>query len=294
MSIPIVSFLSGRKIPKLGLGTWLIGGAATRDPNNDDVGQIKSLKDAIDSGFTFIRTAHNYAEGYCEELVGKVIKNYDREKLFLVSAANQKFAVDKQSLIEIAKGSLKNLQTDYFDLYLIGAVNPEVSIKEMMDGLVFLQENGLTKDIGVSNYRLSELKAAVNYLGKKVVYDEMHYNLIIREPEIDGTLEYCRQNGIILSAYRPLQLGQLSKPGILLLDEIAAKYKKSQSQIALKWLVQKEGVITMTKVLNSSHIREDLDIFDWDLDKEDMEKLNKDFPIQIRTSDCSLPRTFKL
>ncbi len=225
--------------------------------------------------------------------MGRAIKGYDRQKLFLVSCANQHFAVDKKSLIDIAKNSLKNLQTDYFDLYLIGAINPEGSVKEMMDGLLFLQENGLTKDIGVSNYRLPELKAAVEYTGTKIVYDEMHYNLIIREVELDGTLDFCRSHGIVLSAYRSLQLGQLSKPGIVLLDEIAKKYNKSQSQIALKWLVQKDGVIAITKALDTKHIKEDLDIFDWNLDQEDVEKLDRDFPIQIRISDCSAPRTFK-
>jgi diketogulonate reductase-like aldo/keto reductase len=293
IDIPIISLLSGRKIPKLGLGTWGIGGKQTRDPENDDKGQIKSLKYAIDSGFTFIRTAHNYAQGYCEELVGIAIKGYDRQKLFIVSCANERFAVDKKSIIEVAKSSLKNLKIDYFDIYLIGAINPEAPIKSILDGLVYLQEHGLTRDIGVSNYRLAELKAAVEYLGKKIVYSEMHYNLIIREPEICGALDYCRQNGIILGAYRPLQLGQLSKPGIVLLDNMAKKYKKSQSQIALKWLVQKEGVTTITKTVSAKHIREDLDIFDWHLEKEDIERLDKDFPIQIRISDCSEPRVFK-
>lgn len=293
ITIPKVKLLSGREIPKLGLGTWGIGGFAQKDLNNDDRGQIESVKFAIYSGFTFIRTAHNYAQGYCEELVGQAIKGYTREKLFLVSAANQNFAVDKKSIIEIARGSLKSLQTDYFDLYLIGAVNPDAPIKDILDGLVELQESGLAKDIGVSNYRLPELKAAVDYLGKKIVYDEFHYNLIIREAEVSGTLDFCRENSVVLSTYRPLQLGQLSRPGILLLDEMAKKYGKSQSQIALKWLVQKDGVITMTKATNKKHILEDLDIFGWQLEKGDEKRLDKDFPIQILKSDCVEPRKFK-
>lgn len=291
--IPKTKLLSNNEIPKLGLGTWGIGGGPTKDPNNDDKGQIESIKYSIDNGFSFIRTAHNYAEGYCEELVGKAIKGYDRKKLFLVSCANQKFAVDKKSIIEVAKGSLQSLKTDYFDIFLIGAVNPNTSVKSILDGLVWLKEHGLTKDIGVSNYRLPELKASVNYLGNEIVYSEMHYNLIIREPEICGALDYCRKKGIVLSAYRPLQLGQLSKSGIVLLDDMAKKYNKSQSQIALKWLLQKDGVITMTKVINKHHIDEDLDVFDWELEKKDVEKLDKDFPVQIRISDCSEPRVFK-
>jgi len=293
MVVPNAKLLSGREIPKLGLGTYMVGGGMKKDPNNDDRGQIENIRYAIEQGFTFIRTAHNYAEGYCEELVGTAIKNFDREKLFLVSCANQKFATDKDSIINVAKGSLKSLKTDYFDVYLIGAINPETSVKSILDGLMYLKVHGLTKEIGVSNYRLPELTAAHEYLGKNLAYSEMHYNLIIREPELDGSLEYCRENGIILSAYRPLQLGQLSKPGIIILDEMAKKYNKSQSQIALRWLVQKEGVISITKVLEKKHIREDLDIFDWELTPEDVIRLNKDFPVQIRISDCSEPRIFK-
>ncbi|MCR4329238.1 MAG: aldo/keto reductase [Candidatus Roizmanbacteria bacterium] len=294
VQVPTLKFTSGRQIPVLGLGTWLIGGDHNgRNPQNDDEGQIRSLKYAIDNGFTFIRTAHNYADGYCEELVGRAIESYDRSKLFLASAANQKWAYDKETLIKVAKGSLKSLKTDYFDLFMIGAVNPNYSIKPILDGLIYLQDRGLARDIGVSNYRLPELKAAYEYLGKKLVYSEMHYNLIIREPELSGTLDYCKKNNIILSAYRPLQLGQLSKPGIVLLDQMVKKYSKSQSQIALKWLLQKDGVITMTKALNTKHIIEDLDLFGWNLEKEDIKKLDKDFPIQIRLSDCSEPREFK-
>lgn len=293
IKIPTVKLSSSQQIPKLGLGTWGIGGGPTKNPNNDDRGQIASIRYALDNGFTFIRTAHNYSEGYCEQLVGSAIQNYDREKLFMVSCANQRSAIDKKSIIEVAKGSLKNLKIEYFDIYLIGAINPEAPIKPILDGLISLQDQGLTKSIGVSNYRLPELKAATEHLGRKLVYSEMHYNLVIREPETGGALDYCKQHGIILSAYRPLQLGQLSTPGISLLDNIAKKYHKTQSQIALKWLVQKDGVITMTKTINRKHIKEDLDIFDFNLEKEDVIDLDKNFPIQIGMSDCSEPRVFK-
>lgn len=281
-------------LPKLGLGTYMIGGGMKRDPDNDDAGQIKSLKYAIESGFTWIRTAHNYAGGHCEELVGQAMVGFDRQKLFLSEAVNQNFATSKETLIDEAMKSLSRLKTDYFDLFMIGAVNPEVSIKEIADGLMFLLDRGLTKNIGVSNYRLEELNFINKYTGGKILCDEMHYNLIIREPEISGELKCCRENGIILSAYRPLQLGQLSKPGIEILDRLAEKYEKSQSQIALKWLVQKDGVVTIVKALDKKHINEDLNIFDWQLEPKDAENLDKNFPIQIRVSDCSGPRKARL
>lgn len=294
VKIPTVKMLSGREIPRLGFGTWLMGGGHdSRDPDNDDEGQISSIKFAIENGFSFIRTAHNYAGGFTEELTGRAIKGYDRNKLFMVSTANQKFAVDKKSIIKVAEGSLKALGIDHFDIFEIGAINPNTSVKSILDGLVELQKRGLTRDIGVSNYRLPELNAAHDYLGKKLVMNEMHYNLIVREPTLTGALDYCKKNNIVFCAYRPLQLGQLSKPGIGILDSMAKKYNKSQSQISLKWLLQKDGVITMTKSVNKKHILEDLDVFNWELEKEDMEKLETDFPIQMRISDCSEPRVFK-
>lgn len=294
IKISEIKLISERTIPVLGYGTWLIGGDHNgKNPNNDDEGQINSVRFAIENGLRLIRTAHNYADGYCEELVGRAIKPYNREKLFLVSAANQKFAVDKDSIIKIAQNSLKSLKSDYFDLFIIGAINPATSVKSILDGLMWLKENGFTKEIGVSNYRLPELKAAHEYLKDNLVYSEMHYNLIVREPEICGALEYCQNNNIALSAYRPLQLGQLSKPGIVILDGMAKKYNKTQSQIALKWLISKKGVITMMKALKPEHILNSIDLFDWEMTKEDLDKLSGEFPIQIRMSDCSEPRVFK-
>ena len=164
----------------------------------------------------------------------------------------------------------------------------------MADGLLYLLENKLTKNIGISNYRMEELDFIVKYTKGKIGYNEMHYNLTIREPEITGELQFCRDNNIILSAYRPLQLGQLSRPGIRLLDEIAKKYAKTQSQIALKWLVQKEGVTALVKSLNHRHIKENLKIFSFEIESEDIAKLDSNFPIQIRTSDCCTPQKPKL
>ncbi len=293
--IPELNLLSGRSIPVLGYGTWLIGGDHVgKFPDNDDEGQIKSIQFAIDHGFRLIRTAHNYAAGYTEALVGRAIKAFDRDNLFIISAANSKTAYDKNSLIKIAKSSLRSLDTDYFDLYIIGGINPEASLKSMLEGLVELKRTGFTKEIGVSNFRLPELKASHEYLGKDLVYSEMHYNLIVREPELCGALDYCIENNILLNAYRPLQLGELSKPGIAILDQMATKYDKSQAQIALKWLLSKKGVITMTKSLNREHILENLDLFNWEISKEDLNRLSHDFPIQMKISDCSEPRKFKL
>ena len=292
--IPEVQLKTRGTLPKLGLGTYMVGGGMKHDPNNDDLGQIHAMETAINAGFRWIRTAQNYAEGYCHVLVGKAMKNFDRKILFLSEAINQNYAKSKQDLIDEAKRSLERIRTDYFDLYMIGAINPEVPVSEVADGLMYLLDNKLTRYIGVSNYRLEELKFINEYTGEKIVCDEMHFNLAIREPIVTGVYDYCLQKNILLSAYRPLQLGQLSKPGILLVDELVKKYGKSQSQIALRWLTQKEGVVVLVKAFDQKHIQEDIQVFDFDLSKEDIERLDKDFPIQILASDCSGARKAKL
>jgi len=155
--VPEVKLKSGNKIPKLGLGTWLIGGTRERDPNNDDESQIKGIRCAIDHGIKFIRTAQNYAEGYCEEIIARAIEPYEREDLFITSCVNEhSAATSKTLLIQNGLESLKRLKMDYFNLYLIGGVNQNVSIRDIAEGLMYLLEKGYTKDIGVSNYRLKE------------------------------------------------------------------------------------------------------------------------------------------
>jgi len=292
--IPEIKLRNGNMIPKLGLGTWEIGGRFDRDPNNDDQGQIEGIRYSINSGIRLIRTAQNYASGYCEELISKATKGLKREKLFYIVAVNERFAPTKELILKNAIDSMKRLNLNYIDLYMMGGLSPDVPLKEISEGLLALSDKKIVKNIGVGNYRLEELKAMDKLTKGKLVYNELHYNLIIREPETTGTFDYCLKNNIVLSAYRPLQLGQLSKPGIKLLDDLAKKYNKTQAQIALKWLIEKENVIVIPKAIKQKHIKENIGIFDFEIEKKDLNSLNKDFPIQIQISDCSIPKKFIL
>jgi len=288
--IPTLTLKTGNQIPKIGFGTWMIGGDKNRNPNNDDVGQINSIKYAINSGITWIRTAQNYAEGHCEEIIAKAIQGIPREKLYIMVAVNQRYIKKEDDFIREAKGSLNRLGLEYADLYMVGGLDETISLKTIANGLKQVKKEGLTKDIGVGNYRLSEFKKIHDYLGDELVYNEMHANLIIREPFINGVYDYCVANNIVMGAYRPLQLGQLSKSGINLLDEMAGKYKKSQSQIAIKWLLSFNKIITMPKMEKNMHVDEMKTIVEWELSKEDHELLTKEFPVQVGISDCTPPK----
>ena len=288
--IPALTLKSGNKIPRLGLGTWTIGGGMTRDPLNDDVGQIKSIRYAINQGITWIRTAQNYAEGHCEELVGEAIKGMDREKIFLMVAVNQRFAKNEQEMVDQARGSLRRLGTTYANLYLIGGLEETVSLRTVAQGLMKVKKLGLAKDVGVGNYRLSELKKMHEYLGEDLVYNEMHMNLVIREPLITGVYDYCTKNNITLGAYRPLQLGQLANPGIEVLDTLSKKYNRSQAEISLKWIMSFPNIVTMPKMGSIKHIDQSVRIFDWEMAEKDLETLTNNFPIQVGVSDCTPPK----
>ncbi len=288
--IPTITLKSKNKIPRLGLGTYMFGGGMELDPNNDDKGQTESIRYAIDNGIAWIRTAQNYAQGHCEELIGKAIKGISREKIFMMIAVNQRFVKSESDIVREAKGSLNRLGLEYADLYMVGGLDESISLKIVANGLKLVKKEGLAKDIGVGNYRLTELRKMHDYLGDELVYNEMHANLIIREPFINGVYDYCLENNIVMGAYRPLQLGQLSVKGINILDEMSKKYKKSQSEIAVKWLLSFKNIVTMPKMGSSKHLDEMIGIFDWSLKEEDHQLLTKNFPIQVGISDCTPPK----
>ena len=116
--------------------------------------------------------------------------------------------------------------------------------------------------------------------------NQVHYNLIYREPEKSKLLEYCQKHDIFLVAWRPVEKGILGKFANPILDGICLKYKKTAVQIAINWLVCQKNVITLAKMVNRRHLEENLGSLGWQLEKEDIEKLRTDFPGQKSLSDA--------
>jgi diketogulonate reductase-like aldo/keto reductase len=150
-----------------------------------------------------------------------------------------------------------------------------------MRALDFLVEKKITRFIGVSNFSVKRLKAAQSLSKNKIIANQIEYNLLARnrgqytrnmEQEI---VPYCQENGILVVAYRPLAGGQLARPGIELLDEIAKKYSRTQAQVAINWLISKPGVVTIPKATNVEHTRENLGAVGWKMSAEDTERLNR-------------------
>jgi len=271
-------------MPIFGMGTWRMGGDYHYDPSNDDEADIRAIRAAIEIGITHIDTAETYAEGHAERLVGQAIKGYDREKLFIVSKVPPEH-LRYDDLIASAKGSLERLETDYLDLYLIHHPNPNIRIVETMRAKDVLVDEGLVKNIGVSNFTVERLEEAQAHTKNRIVANQLHLNLIYREPERKGLLEYCQKNDVMFVAWRPMQKGLLTKRGIKVLDEMCEKYGRSPAQIAINWLVSQPNVVTLSKMRNVEHIKENLGAIGWQMDEEDIDRLRRDFPNQQDVSD---------
>lgn len=270
----------GFSMPVLGMGTWQMGGRMERDSRNDDAGQIQALKTGLDLGFNLIDTAESYADGKAEELVGEAIRGYDRGKLFLTSKV-WKTHVAYDDVLRAAENSLKRLGTDYLDLYLYHQVNNEVPLKETMRAFDRLVSEKLVRHIGVSNFALERFKRAQACAEHKIVVNQIHYSLSVREPESE-LLPWLQENDVMIQAWRPLR----GVPDCALLNELCAKYGKTKSQIALNWLIMQKNIVTITASSSARHIQDNLDAAAFEMALSDVELLTRDFPEKKFISDA--------
>lgn len=270
----------GFSMPILGMGTWQMGGRMERDSRNDDAGQIQALKTGLDLGFNLIDTAESYADGKAEELVGEAIRGYDRGKLFLTSKV-WKTHVAYDDVLRAAENSLKRLGTDYLDLYLYHQVNNEVPLKETMRAFDRLVSEKLVRHIGVSNFALERFKRAQACAEHKIVVNQIHYSLSMREPESE-LLPWLQENDVMIQAWRPLR----GVPDCALLNELCAKYGKTKSQIALNWLIMQKNIVTITASSSARHIQDNLDAAAFEMAPSDVELLTRDFPEKKFISDA--------
>ena len=270
----------GFSMPVLGMGTWQMGGRMERDSRNDDAGQIQALKTGLELGFNLIDTAESYADGKAEELVGEAIRGYDRGKLFLTSKV-WKTHVAYDDVLRAAENSLKRLGTDYLDLYLYHQVNNEVPLKETMRAFDRLVSEKLVRHIGVSNFALERFKRAQACAEHKIVVNQIHYSLSVREPESE-LLPWLQENDVMIQAWRPLR----GVPDCALLNELCTKYGKTKSQIALNWLIMQKNIVTITASSSARHIQDNLDAAAFEMAPSDVELLTRDFPEKKFISDA--------
>jgi diketogulonate reductase-like aldo/keto reductase len=259
----------GERVPVLGLGTWGMGGSSSPNYSQDD--RVRAaIRAALELGYTHIDTAEMYADGHTEELIGEVIRDFDRQDLFLTSkiwSSNLRYG----SVLEACHGSLRRLGTEYLDLYLIHWPNASIPLEETFRALNELVADGKVRYLGVSNFSLRELKEAQGLSQTPIATNQVPYSLKNRRYANNGVLEYCRTNGILLTAYSPLKGGVL---GDRTVKRIARQNGVTPAQVGLHWLIRQPQVITIPKSTDEKHLRQNFDAVEVELPSEALAALD--------------------
>lgn len=243
-------------MPILGLGTYRLKGKSG----------IETIKNAINLGYTLIDTAQMYQN---EKEVGIAIKesNVNRENLFIttkICTPNTTYEKTEKA-IDV---SLKNLQTDYIDLLLIH--EPYDTSTEMYKAFENAYKTGKIRAIGISNFNESEYLNFIDKCSVIPAINQVECHILYNKKELQHTM---KKYGTILMGYSPFAQGK----GYLFVDNdiinIGKKYNKTSSQVMLRYLIQR-GIPTIPKASSVERLNENLDVFDFTLNDNDMQIIN--------------------
>ncbi|KAM3716419.1 Aldo-keto reductase family 1 member [Dirofilaria immitis] len=294
-----VKLATGADLPLFGLGTWL---------SSDRAALTASLRTALDAGYPLIDTAYIHRN---EAVIGQVLREYftsgklKREDIFITtklpSTAHKPFEVE-----EMVKKQLKDLQVDYFDLYLInspcpckhrssdaadkykllledGHVVPElVDHLETWKVLEKLHKEGILKAIGLSNFNEEQIQNILDHATVKPHNLQVEAHIYWPQKELH---EFCKKNNITMTSYATLgspgriasiphfhwPAGEPMKDPLVL--QLAEKYKKSPAQILLRHMIQR-GICVIPKSINPDRVIENFSIFDFKLTEEEIDQLD--------------------
>jgi diketogulonate reductase-like aldo/keto reductase len=275
MSISVIRTIklpSGEATPVLGQGTW--GMAEDMQRGKDEV---VALRLGLDLGMTLIDTAEMYADGAAEELVAEAIDGR-RDEVFLVDKVLPNHAT-RRGTISACERSLRRLRTDQLDLYLLHWRGP-VPLEETLDAFTTLVRAGKIRYWGVSNFNVSDMQELVDLPGGAgVTTNQVLYNLTRRGIEYD-LLPWCRQRGIPIMAYSPIEQGRLLSDPTL--QAVAARHGATSAQVALAWVLRQDGVNAIPKAGTLEHVRENRAALDLYFSKQDLAMFDRAFPPPTR------------
>ena len=247
---------NGIKMPMVGFGVFQIHDAKTTQT---------VVEEAIKTGYRLIDTAQVYGN---EEAVGKAIKDsgVPREELFITTKlwiSDFSYEAAKDAFNE----SLRRLDLDYVDLYLLH--QPFGDIFRAWRALEELYKEGKIKAIGVSNFKPDQLAnlATFNEVTPAVNQIELH---VFNQKEDEQA--YMLSKGVQTESWGAFAEGQFDVFNNPVLKEIAEKYSKTTAQVMLRWQLQR-GIVSLSKSANPERVRQNFDIFDFELSREDMDKI---------------------
>lgn len=241
------------KMPVLGVGTFQLKGDACR----------QAVKTALSLGYRHLDTARMY-KNEKEVAAGIREAGVPREDFFLTTKL-QMGQLDPDGVRQSCEDSLRDLETDYVDLLLIHWPDGAVPLEDTLGAMVALKKEGKIRDLGVSNFTVTWLQKALAATEEPIFCNQIEYHPYIQQ---GPPMQVCREQGIAVVAYSPLARGRAAKDEQL--REIGKKYNKTAAQVALRWEVRQSGVAAIPKGSSEEHLRENLDIFDFELDHDDL------------------------
>jgi 2,5-diketo-D-gluconate reductase B len=248
--------MHGRQVPALGFGTWQLNGEPC----------IRAMRTALDVGYRHIDTAQAYEN---EAEVGRAIagSGMPRDELFVTTKVwTSNFAAPKvKSSVD---ESLRKLRMDHVDLLLMHWPSETVPMAETLGALQEVQAAGKTLMIGVSNFTVALMREAVERHRADIACNQVEYHALLSQKPV---LDYARAHGIAVTAYSPLARGKLIDHPVL--RRIGERHGKTSGQVALRWLIQQSGVMAIPKATSERNIRQNVEIFDFELDERDLKDI---------------------
>jgi len=243
-------------LPKLGLGTFRMQGDACR----------AAVESALKLGYRHIDTAEMYAN---EEAIGAALaaSGVARQDLHITTKVwHENLAPD--AIRKAFDASLKKLRIDQVDLYLVHWPSKNMNLPAIFETLMKLKEEGRTRAIGVANFTTALLKTVVDEIRAPIACDQVEYHVMLDQTPLR---KYLSARSIPLVAYCPLAQGRVASDDVLI--KIGRKHNASAAQVALKWLLDQDGVAAIPKASRAESQQANLDALNITLDDADRNKI---------------------
>ncbi len=242
---------TGNTMPIMGLGTWQL-----------TIDTADTIAYALKLGYSLIDTSSDYGT---QRGVGEGVKksNRARSSIYIVTKVEETDDAYQRTI-----SNLKELDMDYVDLMLIHRPPPYGAGEELWEGLIKAKQEGLTRDIGVSNYSIDLIEKLIETSGEVPVVNQIEWSPFGHSKEM---YNYCKEKKIIIQAYSPLT--RTKRLNDMTLIHLGEKYGKTPAQILIRWNLQL-GTCPIVKANQKKHLEENIDVFDFEISEDDMETLN--------------------
>ncbi|XP_054160698.1 9,11-endoperoxide prostaglandin H2 reductase-like [Oppia nitens] len=259
---------SGYNCPLVGIGC---GGYRTGGPPQGKV-VIQMINDAVDVGYKHIDTASSYLN---EAAIGQAINDLldrnviQRHELFVTTKITYSSSNTSAEALHGVRVALQKLNLTYLDLMLLHSPASDEINRQVWSGLEEAVQQKLVRSIGVSNFNIKQLETLLKTSPRIVPA----INQVESHPQLNQQplIDYCTKQGIHLTAYSPLGAGTLIKDPTI--TAIGKRYNKTAAQVLIRYEVQR-GIIAIPKSLKKNYIKENIDVFDFELTTDDMKTLN--------------------